>query len=244
MEQHPTVIVTGASGGIGGALVAELLRQGYHVIGACRHPERLSPHAEFEPLVLDLGSRRSVARAAKELEGRELHAIINNAGIMPLRQTVITADGLEQTLQVNYVCTEEFTRRLLPQIHEGGVVVFTTSITRKLPRSVERAEERAAACTTPLQRFMNYARSKRLVAILSHNLAAELAPRHIRVNAADPGIVSTGIITLGWGVIDALANVFFRPFISTPQQGARSALRAFSSADTDRVFTQKKTLRQ
>ena len=119
-----TVIVTGASGGIGGAIVSELLERG----GACRRPQRLPEHPRLRGLELDLASFASVRRAAGMLEGERIYGIVSNAGIMPVRETVITADGLERTYQVNYEATRMFAELLLPQLQPGGVVVFTSSV--------------------------------------------------------------------------------------------------------------------
>jgi NAD(P)-dependent dehydrogenase (short-subunit alcohol dehydrogenase family) len=222
-----TVIITGATGGIGSALVQYFLEQGYEVIGACRHPERLPQHTHLTGLRLDLSSMASVRAAVESLHGQLLFGIINNAGIMPLRATTVTADGYEQTYQVNYLATVEFTRLLLPQVQDGGSVVFTTSITRRLPFAKTHAAERALAARNPITRFANYGRTKWLLVQTARELAGELAPRHIHVGAADPGVVDTGIITLGWKWIDRLSDRLFRPLISTPAQGARAAIRAF-----------------
>lgn len=242
-NEMKTVIVTGASGGIGSALVAELLAQDYRVIGACRHPESLPEHPRLERLHLDLQSFESVRRAAESLAGVELWGIINNAGIMPVRETVMTADGLERTYQVNYASTRLFTELLAPQVADGGVIVFTSSVARKCANGTERAQERAAAAHTPVQRFMAYGRTKRLLCHLTAQMAEELAPRHVRVNAATPGVVNTGLLRLGWKWVDALADLIFRPFISTSAEGARAALRAFNSPDTGRLYCQRGPLR-
>lgn len=100
--------MTGASGGIGGAIVSELLERGADVIGACRRPQRLPEHPRLRGLELDLASFASVRRAAGMLEGERIYGIVSNAGIMPVRETVITADGLERTYQVNYEATRMF----------------------------------------------------------------------------------------------------------------------------------------
>ncbi|MDE7388679.1 MAG: SDR family NAD(P)-dependent oxidoreductase, partial [Muribaculaceae bacterium] len=238
-----TVIVTGASGGIGRAITDGLLARGYRVIGACRHPESLPDHPDIERLHLDLQSFESVRHAAASLQGIELWGIINNAGIMPVRETVITADGLERTYQVNYAATRLFTELLAPQVADGGVIVFTSSVARKCACGTDRAEERAAAARTPWQRFSAYGRTKLLLCHLTAQMARELAPRHIRVNAATPGVVDTGLLRLGWKGVDWLADRLFRPFISTPAEGASAALRAFASTDTGRLYCQRGPLR-
>lgn len=233
-----TVIVTGASGGIGGAIVSELLERGADVIGACRRPQRLPEHPRLRGLELDLASFASVRRAAGMLEGERIYGIVSNAGIMPVRETVITADGLERTYQVNYEATRMFAELLLPQVQPGGVVVFTSSVARKVPRHIDDAPGRAARAADPWSRFVAYGRSKLLLWKLTQEMAPKLAERGIRVNCATPGVVDTGILSLGWPVVDRLADVFFRPFISTPRQGAKAALHALDSDETGRLYAQ------
>lgn len=234
-----TVIVTGASGGIGGAIVKKLLDMGYQVIGACRHPENLPDLPGLTPLRLDLSSYDSVHKAAMSLSGVKLAGIINNAGIMPVRETVITADGLERTYQVNYAATRLFTELLTKQITYGGVIVFTSSVARKCAGKMDHAPERAAAASNPWTRFQAYGRTKRMLCDLTIQLATELAPKGIRVNAATPGVVNTGLLRLGWKVVDKLADILFRPLISTPEQGAQAAINAFTSPNTGLLFCQR-----
>ena len=57
---HPTVLVTGGSGLIGGALVERFAREGWTVLAACRRPERVAAAEKVIPLSLDLGSESSV----------------------------------------------------------------------------------------------------------------------------------------------------------------------------------------
>lgn len=234
-----TVIVTGASGGIGGAIVNNLLGMGYHVIGACRNTDKLPDTPGLTRLRVDLSSFESVRKAASQLAGTEIFGIINNAGIMPVRETVMTADGLERTFQVNYAATRLFTELLIPQISRGGVIVFTSSVARKCAGKTDHAPERAAAASNPLTRFMAYGRTKRMLCDLTKEMAQQLAPEEIRVNAATPGVVDTGLIRLGWKAIDRLADLIFRPFISTPSQGAMAAMNAFSSPNTGMLFCQR-----
>lgn len=62
------------------------------------------------------------------------------------------------------------------------------------------------------------------------NLAARIRERGIVVNAADPGVVSTNIITMHmW--FDPLTDIFFRPFIRTPKQGAATAIHLLLDED-------------
>lgn len=238
-----TVIVTGATGGIGAALVTDLLAKGYRVIGACRHPEQLPDDPRVGGVKLDLSSFASVRQAVESLAGMEIWGIINNAGIMPVRKTDMTADGLECTYQVNFAATRMFTELLLPQVSEGGVIVFTSSVARKCAWTTKNAAERAAKAANPWTRFCAYGRTKKLLCYLTAQMARELAPRHIRVNAATPGVVDTGLLRLGWNWVDRLADKIFRPLISTPAEGAVAAMRAFSSEQTGKLFCQRGQLK-
>lgn len=62
----------------------------------------------------------------------------------------------------------------------------------------------------------------------------KIRDKGISVNAADPGIVDSDMITMhSW--VDPLANLFFRPFISSPRKGAIGAIYAASAPDTDNI---------
>lgn len=65
-----------------------------------------------------------------------------------------------------------------------------------------------ARAADPWSRFVAYGRSKLLLWKLTQEMAPKLAERGIRVNCATPGVVDTGILSLGWPVVDRLADVF------------------------------------
>ena len=183
------ILLTGATGAIGTALARELLRRGESVILACRDPrrgaellERLRsefPDARAEVVQLDLASEKDVREGAARLAGRPLKALVNNAGTMN-RSFRRDADGREATLGVNFFNTRLLTELLLPSITDGGAVVFTTSLTRymwrhrsALPQSVTERE---------FSQLGTYGLSKTLLTRYAARLAAEVAPRGIRVN--------------------------------------------------------------
>ena len=123
---------------------------------------------------------------------------------------------------------------LLPLMDEGSAVVFTTSMTRHIVRRRADWQQRAIEHHG---RFTTYGRSKLMLTDFARSLARELAPRGIRVNCSDPGIVDSGIITMGNPFVDRLADIFFRPIIHSPARGARGAIRAALDSDaTGRIF--------
>lgn len=242
--------MTGATGGIGGAIAEALVKRGVgRLLLACRSVGKAQelkqsllakyPGSGTEISVkwLDLASTASVKAFAGEVvaSGIPVHALVNNAGIMPSR-LVVTDEGHESATAVNYVATVLLTESLLPAMAQGGVVVMTTSVTRRIVRLRDDWAEHARAYHGPLRRFLTYGRSKLMLARYARELARRLEERKIRVNCADPGIVNSKILKMDNPVVDRLADWFFRPFISSPRKGAKAALAAMDSSLSGRVF--------
>ena len=242
----PVYIVTGATGGIGRAIVEGLIRDHApcRIIMAVRNTSRGESLAatlhrpdsvSVDVMPLDLASLDSVRRFAATLtdSGTRVTALLNNAGVMPGGVTV-TADGLEIATQTNFVSTALLTHLLLPVIDDDGAIVFTTSVTRYLPRL---RRDWARLAIRRHQRFVTYGRSKLMLTHYALHLAESLKERGIRVNCSDPGVADTGIIGLGHPLIDRLADLLVRPIIHTPAQGAAPALRALTADTTATILT-------
>lgn len=240
-SMKPAIVLTGATGAIGSEIAVELARREEAVVLACRNTaraeqlaERLmkeNPAASVSTLSLDLESEDSVRTAVAALSGRPLKALVNNAGTMR-RRYATDSGGRELTMVVNYFNTRLLTELLLPAIVEGGTVVFTTSVTRFIPQPKD-----LWVGSDDFQQLMTYARSKRALTAYAALLASHRPDLHI--NCADPGVVDSNMITMHrW--YDPLADIFFRPFIRKPAQGAEPALRALYSARTARILTRRK----
>ena len=235
-------IVTGAGGSIGQAITRALAREGHNVIMACRNIAKDSPlcdrlnnecNGKVRIMQLDLSSLDSVARFAQDIhrEDIEIDTLINNAGVM-LKHYQATQQGVEMTVGVNFVGTYLLTRLLVPTIRQGGHITFTTSLTRYIGKV-----DHDFFNLTPdnYGRFKAYSRSKLATTLLTAHLAQELTSQGIHVNAGDPGVVDTGMIHMdAW--FDPLADRLFRPIISTPEQGAISALCASNSNVSGQIF--------
>lgn len=230
-------LLTGATGAIGREIALTLSRAGVPLILGVRNPAKadallrtLGGGAEL--LELDLAREESVCAAAASLRGRQLGAIVNNAGVMMRRYTTAPG-GVEMTMTVNYHHTRLLTELLKGEVRDGGAVVFTTSLTRfagpLLGRSLEVDGRRFSQLGT-------YALSKRALTDYARLLAAS-EPR-LRVNCADPGVVNTGMIGMQrW--YDPLADIFFRPLIRTPRHGAIPALRALTAEGSGRIYCRR-----
>lgn len=240
------VLVTGASGSIGREISRALLKLHIPLIMACRSERRYAdtlgeiarevPDFNATFLQLDLNRSESVVEAVNKLKGIELAGIVNNAGTME-RHFSLSEDGPETTMNVNYHNTRLLNQLLLPQVAEGGAIVFTTSLTRRrwgahLPATV--SEKSFGQLTT-------YSLSKAWITRFAAEFAEEGERHGVRVNCADPGIVDSSMIRMDrW--FDPIADVLFRPLIRTPRNGAVPAMRALFSGETGRIFTLRSSI--
>ena len=226
-------VITGADGGMGTEITRAVARAGYRVIMACydsakaeakrRMLAEATGNAEIEVRGIDLASLASVAAFADRLlqEGTPLALLMNNAGTMETGRH-ITEDGLERTVSVNYVGPYLLTRKLLPLMGEGSRVVNMVSCTYAIGR-LDFPDFFLQGKKGAFWRIPIYSNTKLALTLFTIELARRVKERGIVVNAADPGIVSTNIITMHmW--FDPLTDILFRPFIRTPRQGAATAV--------------------
>ena len=233
-------VITGADGGMGMEITRAVATAGYKVIMSCRDPEiaeekrqlimRETGNIALEIVPVNLASLSSTASFANELlqRGEAITLLMNNAGTMETRRC-ITEDGLERTVSVNYVAPYLLTRKLLPLMGEGSRIVNMVSCTYAIgkldfPDFFLRGKKGA------FWRIPIYSNTKLALTLFTIALSKKVKEKGIIVNAADPGIVSTKIITMHmW--FDPLTDLFFRPFIRTPRQGAATAISLLLDED-------------
>ena len=226
-------VITGADGGMGMEITRAVATAGYKVIMACRDPEiaeekrqlimRETGNIALEIVPVNLASLSSTASFANELlqRGEVITLLMNNAGTMETKRR-ITEDGLERTVSVNYVAPYLLTRKLLPLMGEGSRIVNMVSCTYAIGR-IELPDFFHRGKVGEFWRIPVYSNTKLALLLFTIELSKLLRDKGITVNAADPGIVSTNIITMHkW--FDPLTDIFFRPFIRKPAQGASTAI--------------------
>lgn len=237
--ERKVAIITGADGGMGREITRAVAAAGYYVIMVCRDAvpaipvkqkiESDIPYAELEIMEADFASLTSVSALADKLlvRGLPVTLLMNNAGTMCTGYKQ-TEDELETTVSVNYVSPYLLTRKLLPLLVEGARVVNMVSCTYAIGRiEQEFFSKGRKGC---FHRIPIYSNTKLALTLFTLELAERLKDKGITVNAADPGIVSTNIITMHqW--FDPLTDIFFRPFIRTPRKGADTAIRLLLSND-------------
>lgn len=180
-SKHKVVIITGASQGIGAALVKAYRDRNFHVVATSRS---IKPNADPDILAIagDIGDPRTADRVlhgALERFGR-IDSLINNAGVFTAKPFIdFTKDDYELNMSVNvagfFHITQRVAREMLKQ-GSGHIVSVTTSIVNQPIAGVPAA---LASLT------------KGGLASVTQELAIEFATSGIRVNAVSPGIIKT-----------------------------------------------------
>lgn len=233
-------IITGADGGMGAEITRAVAKEGYKVIMACYRPEKAEKVCQMliretgnlciEVLGVDLSSLSSVAAFADIIlkRGEQITLLMNNAGTMESKCR-ITENGLERTVSVNYVAPYLLTRKLLPLMGKGSRIVSMVSCTYAIGH-LDFPDFFLRGRKGSFWRIPIYSNTKLALTLFTIALSDCVKDRGIVVNAADPGIVSTNIITMNmW--FDPLTDILFRPFIRTPKQGAATAIHLLLDED-------------
>lgn len=222
MAERKTLVLTGASRGIGHATVKRFSDAGWRIFTCSR--EGVPPECRRDPnwsdhFTVDLAQPaervRFIERVEEKLGGAALHALVNNAGVSPKtpyreRLGVLNGDIAEwrSVFELNVFAALELVRGFAGALGRGkGAVVNVTSI---------------AGHTTHPFAGSAYSTSKAALSALTREMAAELAALGVRVNAVAPGEIATEMIGPEYeplitripmqrmGTPDEVASVIFR----------------------------------
>ena len=188
-----TVVVTGASSGIGRACAVRLAASGWRVHGGVRTSTDAGALEELgvEPLELDVTDAYQIAAAAESV-GPDLHGLVDNAGIAiaaPLE--LVPIDELRRQLEVNVVGQVAVTQAFLPALRRvRGRIVLMGSIGGR----------------SALPFLGPYAASKHALEALADSLRVELRPWGIAVSIVEPASIRTAIWTKGAARADELRD--------------------------------------
>ncbi|EHR59734.1 SDR family NAD(P)-dependent oxidoreductase [Saccharomonospora cyanea] len=218
-----TILVTGATDGLGRRLVAELTARGARVIAHGRNPDKLRALREetgAEIVRADFAVLSQVDRLATELLSRyeRIDVLVNNAGVGtgadPARREE-SADGYELRFAVNYLAAYHLTRRILPLLRAPARIVNVASA----------GQEEFGFTDLQLRRRYSgasaYMRSKLALVMFTIDLADQLRGSGVTVNALHP---ATFMDT-------AMVRASGRTPVSSVDDGAAATLRLVLDAD-------------
>lgn len=185
-QQQKTIIVTGASQGIGAGVVEAFLARGYNVVATSRSISKAEAFTASERLALVDGDIGEIATAVKIVETAlqkfgSIDALVNNAGIFIakpfLDYTPADFNALVHTNLEGYLYISQLVIKQMLTRQRGGSIVGISS-------TLVNSPNRALTAAVPMI-------TKGGVEAISRSLASEFAPDGIRVNVVAPGIVDT-----------------------------------------------------
>ena len=242
--QGKTVLVTGANQGIGKATAIALAQQGARVVIVARNPDKgtaaladihaASGRDDAELIVADLSSQAEVRRAAAEFRARHdrLHVLVNNAGVyVPERHT--TVDGLEETFALNHLGYFLLTRELLPVLRASAPARIV-NVSSEAHRHAHMRWDDLLFERHHYRGFKAYGQSKLANVLFTYELARRLEGTGVTANCLHPGVIASGFGQTYGGAMSLLVKIG-RPFLLTPEQGARTSIYLASSPEVEGV---------
>ncbi len=229
-----TVLVTGASRGIGRCAASALAGMGARVLMVCRDrargaQARAEIGGETQLYLADLSSQQSIRALAAEVIAREprLDVLVNNAGgVNGPRQ--LTADGLEKTFATNHLAYFLLTHLLLDLLKKSApsrIISVASSADRggKIELDNLQGERRYVG-------YRAYCTSKLCNVAFTFELARRLQGTGVTASAVHPGLVASNFGHEGGGFLGVMAKLG-RPFSLTPEQGADTVVWLASLPD-------------
>ncbi|MBV8684563.1 MAG: SDR family NAD(P)-dependent oxidoreductase [Caulobacteraceae bacterium] len=237
--QGKTVVITGATSGIGAAAALALAREGARIVFTARDEAkanatlaeltRTNPDAAHDFVLADFTTLAAMREAGRALlaKARRIDVLVNNAGAI-FQSRELTSDGLEKTFAVNHMAYFVVTEALRPALAPDARIVSTAS--------GAHATGRLDFDDLPLDRGYSalraYGRSKLCNILWTRELARRLEGTRITANCFHPGGVNTRFGDNMTGLAGAAFGLIKR-FMLTPEQGADTLVWLASSSDAE-----------
>lgn len=250
-----TILVTGASSGIGKAAAQHLAKLGARVVIVCRNERRGEPalhdirkrsgNPSVELLTADLGSQeqtRALARKFSQSHDR-LDVLINNAGLYLSKRTV-TDDGIETTFAVNHLAPFLLTNLLLDTLKASSPSRVITVSSEAHRRGTIDFED---LCMERRYNWIDaYARSKLANVLFTYELARRLEGTGVTALTLHPGVVATRIWNRNRNPLNYLLRIF-KVFYISPRKSAESVVRLATAPElaavTGKYFNRDREVR-
>ena len=247
--QGKTVLVTGATNGIGKVAARTLASFGARVVIVGRSASKTADVAReigaASFIVADLSVLSEVRRAAREFLGREgqLDVLLNNAGaVVSKRQE--TPEGIEMTFALNHLNYFLLTQELLPLLTStpaARVVSVASAAHTSGKMRWDDLEFRRGYSS-----WQAYSQSKLANILFTRELSRRLAGTGVTANSLHPGFVNTGFGHNNGGMMSRVIGLL-KPFTVTEEKGAQTSIYLAASPEvagvSGRYFADQKEVR-
>lgn len=202
-----SVLVTGATDGIGRATTHKLLEQGWHVLVHGRNEAKAhtvvqalsTANTKVTPVWGDFAKMAEVVELSTQVKAEvsTLDVLVNNAGIYADTQE-FNADGFEMTMAVNYLAPFLLTHHLLSSLTSGDAARIVT--VSSMTHSGASLNPKDLTFERDWSSYAAYSTSKLANILFSNRLAADLKRTNVTANALHPGVIGTKLLRRGFGM--------------------------------------------
>jgi NAD(P)-dependent dehydrogenase (short-subunit alcohol dehydrogenase family) len=209
-----TILITGATGAIGGATVHELAKGGHHIVMVGRNPQKLETlkqdlikstgNNSIDILTADLAHISSIKNVAKEFKQKynRLDALINISAIYRANRE-LSKDGLEMMFATNHMGPFVLTNELLDVLKQTGdarIVTVAAPSTTKLNFDDLQGEKKYSS-------MYSFGGSKMMNLMTNYTLAKKLEGTKVTANTFHPGLVKSDLVSEMKGPLKAIINM-------------------------------------
>jgi len=240
--QGKTVVITGATSGIGEVAADRLAQKGARIVFIARdrgrgqetlkHLRAIAGHDNHAVHYADLSTLDEMKRVAKAIADSEpqIDVLINNAGAM-FTERQVTADGLEKTFAVNHMAYFVVTNLVLDRLKAapGGARIVSTASDAHKGAKLDFADLQSEK---QYSGFGVYGKSKLCNILFTRELAKRLTGTNVTANCLHPGFVGTRFGDQSGGLL-SLAIRLAKNFALSPEQGAQTIIHLASSPDVE-----------
>lgn len=234
-SSSPTVLVTGATSGIGIYTVQGLLERGYRVIFHGRSRERvdqalggeefsaLSAEARerITPWVAELSDFEKLRAALEEFPSDQLNALVANAGVFKQTREE-NPSGVEMTLAVNYIANLILVSGLLSRLKKAPDKPARVVLVSSRLYTGSKLAIRDWNLNKKYTAGLSYANSKAGLVVMARKLATGWKSEELTINALHPGVIATGISR----ELPTWMNKLWHLILPHPRGGAANSIAA------------------